>query len=61
MIVLSIAAVILGITIALVVILGIVMSRLNNSLEYVANDGLTKRFSARAEQPRPPTLTVRVC
>jgi len=61
MIVLSIAAVILGVTIAMVVIAGIVMSQLNDSLEYLANGGLTKRFLAKAKQPRPPTLTVRVC
>jgi len=61
MIVLSIAAVFLGITIALVVIAGIVMSQLNDNLEYVASSDLTKRFLVRAKQPRPPTLTVRVC
>jgi len=61
MIVLSIAAVILGITIAMVVIAGIVMSQFDDNLEYLANGDLTKRFLVRAKQPRPPTLTVRVC
>jgi len=60
MIVLSIAAVILGITIALVVIVGIVMSLLNGRLGYVTSGDLTKTFSAMTKQPRPPTLTVRV-
>jgi len=61
MIVLSIAAVILGVTIAMVVIVGIVMSQFNDSLEYLANGDLMKRLSARTKQPKPPTLTVRVC
>jgi len=61
MIVLSIAAVILGITIALVVMAGIVISQLNDNLEHFASSDLTKRFLARAKQPKPPTLTVRVC
>jgi len=61
MIVLSIAAVILGVTIAMVVIAEIVMRQFNDSLEHLACGDLTKTLSARAKQPRPPTLTVRVC
>jgi len=61
MIVLSISAVILGITIALVAIAGIVMRLLNDNLEYLPSGDLTKRLFVRAKQPRPPTLTVRVC
>jgi len=61
MIVLSIAAVILGVTIAMVVIAGIVIGQFNDSLEHLASGDLTKRLSARAKQPRPPTLSVRVC
>jgi len=61
MIVLSIAAVILGVTIAMVVIAGIVMRQFKDSLEHLASGDLTKKLSARAKQPRPPTLTVRVC
>jgi len=61
MIVLSISAVILGITIAMVVIAGIIMSLLNDNLECLASGDLTKRFLGKTKQPRPPTLTVRVC
>ena len=61
MIVLSIAAVILGVTIAMVVMARIVISQLNDNLEHFASSDLTKRFLARAKQPKPPTLTVRVC
>jgi|GEM_PF-2483891 len=61
MIILSISAIILGITIAMVVIAGIVMSQFDDNLEYVASGCLTKRFLIKTKQPRPPTLTVRVC
>ena len=61
MIILSISAVILGITIALVVIARIVMSQFDDNLEYLASGDLTKRLSAKTKQPKPPTLTVRVC